>query len=153
MAKRWVELRVGIDRDDVPLAQVYGDQMTIAVGDDQGVVAELLVPLEAARAWAGELFWAVVEAHRDAAGDPHGLSEEDLADLADPHAYRPGSSLALVGDESGPARMGFHILLTVEGQALEDGALRAALVEHLAGRFNLADIAVSAGQAVAGKRS
>ncbi len=129
MAERWVELRVGIDPDDVPMAQVYGDQMTLAVGDDVAVVAELLVPIERARAWAGELFAAVSTAYAEATGDPHALSHEELAGLPDPEGYQPASSLCLMAEGDEPARMRFQVALTIAGQFLSDEELRAALVE------------------------
>lgn len=97
-----------------------------------------------------ELFAAVTVAHREATGDPHALADPELAELGDPEAYHPASTLALAGTDTEPARMQFVIALTIEGLLLHDAVLRAAIVENLTGRFNTAAVAVSNGQAVAG---
>jgi len=56
----------------------------------------------------------------------------------------------LAGDDTGPARMRFHVVLTVEGAHLAAGTLRSALAACLRERFNLASLGISPGQAVAG---
>lgn len=80
---------MGIDPDDLPMAAVFGDQVSIAVGDDTVINCELQVPLERAREWAGELFGAVSVAYREATGDPHALSDQELALLPPADAYDP----------------------------------------------------------------
>lgn len=115
-----------------------------------GGYANLVLPVDGARAWAGELFGAVTVAHREATGDPHALTDAELAELPDPEGYEPASTLALAGTEAEPARMRFVIALTVEGRFLHDADLRAAIVEDLTARFNTAHVAVTNGQAVTG---
>ncbi|MGH9267129.1 MAG: hypothetical protein ACRD0D_03025 [Acidimicrobiales bacterium] len=116
-----------------------------------GGYANLILPVDGARAWAGELFGAITVAHREATGDPHALTDLDLAELPDPNSYEPASTLALAGTEAEPARMRFVIALTIQGQVLHDADLRAAIVEDLTARFNTVQVAVSNGQAVAGQ--
>ncbi|MGH9282683.1 MAG: hypothetical protein ACRD0S_07070 [Acidimicrobiales bacterium] len=151
MTERWAELRVGIDPDDVPLVAVCGDQMSVAVGDDIAVSCELQLPLARARQWAAELFDAIAVAHREATGDPHALSDLEVAFLPDPGAYQPGPGLVVEGDEAGPARVRLHVAIDVEGRHLHCASLRAAVVEVLAARFNTTRVAVSAGTPLAGR--
>lgn len=49
--------------------------------------------------------------------------------------------------------MRFVIALTIQGLFLHDGDLRAAIVEDLLARFNTVAVAVSDGQAGAGRPS
>lgn len=100
--------------------------------------------------WAGDLFGAVTVAHREATGDPHALTDAELAGMPDPHAYQPAVTLSLAGTEAEPARMRFTIAVEICGQRLCDAFLREAIVEHLLARFTTATVAVSNGQAVAG---
>ncbi|MGH9150145.1 MAG: hypothetical protein ACRD0D_02260 [Acidimicrobiales bacterium] len=151
MTERWAELRVGIDPDDVPLVAVCGDQMSVAVGDDIAVSCELQLPLARARQWAAELFDAIAVAHREATGDPHALSDLEVAFLPDPGVYQPGPGLVVEGDEAGPARVRLHVAIDVEGRHLHCASLRAAVVEALAARFNTTRVAVSAGTPLAGR--
>jgi hypothetical protein len=150
-AERWAELRVGIDPDDVPLVAVCGDQLSVAVGDDIAISCELELPLDRAREWAAELFDAIAVAHREATGDPHALSDLEIAFLPDAGAYDPGPGLVVTEDEAGPAQVRFHVALDVEGRHLHCASLRAAVIETLAGRFNTTHVAVSAGTPLAGR--
>ncbi|MFV0318268.1 MAG: hypothetical protein ACK5O2_15070 [Microthrixaceae bacterium] len=87
-------------------------------------------------------------AHRDATGDPHALTGEELAAVCDPNGYDPASTrLHLVGTDDAPARMRFTIAIDIAGLSLSDGPLRAGLVEALTTRFNTTRIAVSNGVA------
>lgn len=150
-----LELRLPVDVDEAPLGyDDYGGTLAIELALAGGGYANLILPAEGARAWAGELFAAVTVAHREATGDPHALTDLELAELPelpDPNGYEPASTLALAGTEAEPARMRFVIALTIQGQSLHDADLRAAIVEDLLGRFNTVEVAVSNGQAVAGQ--
>lgn len=149
--ERWAELHVAVDPDDLPLAMVFGDQVTIAVGDDATITCELQVPLDRVREWAGDLYAAVSVAYREATGDPHALSDEELAMLPPADAYDPGPGPLVTEDEHGPAVVRFHVAVDVQARCLDVPALRAALVEALAGRFNTIRVAVSAGEPLAGR--
>ncbi len=117
-----------------------------------GGYANHILPVDAARAWAGELFAAATVAHREAVGDPHALSDLELAELPEPEGYDPGPGVLVQGDDSAPARVRFHVALDIEGACLPTEALRAAVVEAL-GRFNTTRIAVSAGDPIVGRVS
>jgi hypothetical protein len=147
-----LELRLPVDVTEPPLGyDDYGGTLAIEVMLAGGGYANLILPTDGARAWAGELFGAVTVAHREATGDPHALTDLELAELPDPNSYEPASTLALAGTEDEPARMRFVIALTIQGQVLHDADLRAAIVEDLTARFNTVAVAVSNGQAVAGE--
>jgi hypothetical protein len=124
-----LELRLPVDVDEAPLGyDDYGGTLAIEVMLAGGGYANLILPATGARAWAGELFAAVTTAHREATGDPHALTDLDLAELPDPDAYEPASTLHLAGTETAPARIRFVIALTIEGLSLQDADLRAAIV-------------------------
>lgn len=147
-----MELRLPIDATNRPLGYPNPDDtldIEIALDTDAGFL-NLVLPVETARMWAGDLFGAVTVAHREATGDPHALSDLDLAAMPDPHGYQPKMTLALHADEHGPARMRFHVAVEIPGQILNDADLRAALVEALQARFPTSHIAMSNGQRVAG---
>ncbi len=145
-----LELRRPVDVDEAPLGyDDYGGTLAIEIALAGGGYANLIPPPKAHRAWAGELFGAVTVAHREATGDPHALTDLDLAELPDP-AYNPASTLHLAGTETEPARMRLVIAL-IEGLSLHDADLRAAIVENLTRRFNTVGVAVSNGQAIAGR--
>ncbi|MGH9269017.1 MAG: hypothetical protein ACRD0D_12685 [Acidimicrobiales bacterium] len=148
-----LELRLPVDVDEAPLGyDDYGGTLAVEVMLAGGGYANLILPVDGARAWAGELFAAVTVAHREATGDPHALTDLELAELGDPNSYEPASTLALAGTEAEPAQMRFVIALTIQGQVLHDADLRAAIVEDLTARFNTVHVAVSNGQSVAGER-
>lgn len=147
-----LELRLPVDVSEPPLGyDDFDGHLAVEVMLAGGGYANLVLPVDGARAWAGELFSAVAVAHREATGDPHGLTDLELAELGDPDSYEPASTLALAGTEDEPAQMRFVIALTIQGQFLHDADLRAAIVEDLQRRFNTVDVAVSNGQAVAGQ--
>lgn len=146
-----LELRLPVDVDEPPLGyDDYGGTLAIEIALAGSGYANLILPVDGARAWAGELFGAVTVAHREATGDPHALTDLELAELPDPNCYEPASTLALAGTEAEPARMRFVIALTVQGLFLHDADLRAAIVGDLTARFNTAHVAVSNPQPVAG---
>jgi hypothetical protein len=150
-----VELRFAIETNEAPLAYpplaypAAAEQLEVELAGP-GVLATLVVPIDGARAWAGELFTAVSVAYREATGDPHALTDFELAGLADPEGYDPGPGVLVVGDDDTPARVRFHLVVDIAGRCLSTAGLRAGLVEHLAGRFNVAHLAVSAGEPIAG---
>jgi len=154
-----VELRFAVDATEAPLAYpVVGypdpgvaEQLEVEVAGP-GLFATLILPIGEARSWAGELFGAVSVAYREATGDPHALTDFELASLGDPDGYDPGPGLLVVGqDDNTPARVRFHVAVDIAGHCLSTADLRAALVEALGEQFNLAHIAVSAGEPVAGR--
>lgn len=106
--------------------------------------ATLVLATHGARSWAAELFDAVAVAHREATGDPHALSDLEVAFLPDPDAYDPGPGQVVTEDEAGPARVRLHAAIDIEGRHLHCASLRAAVVEALAARFNATRVAVSA---------
>jgi hypothetical protein len=154
-----VELRFAVDATEAPLAYPVltypepeaADQLEVELSGP-GVLATLVLPIVDARWWAGELFNAVSVAYREATGDPHALTDYELASLGDPDGYDPGPGMLVVGvDDDTPARVRLHIAVDIAGRCLSTAELRAALVEHLGERFNLAHVAVSAGEPVAGR--
>ena len=151
-----VELRFAVDGREAPL--VYPDSIHVEPVEDlavevagPGVLATLVVPVGQARTWAGELFAAVSVAYREATGDPHALSDFELANLPAADGYDPGPGLFVEGDDDQPARVRFHIAVDVDGLCLSTADLRAGLVEALTERFNVARIGVSQGEPRAGR--
>lgn len=114
-----------------------------------GVLATLVLPLEKAREWAGELFAAVSVAYREATGDPHALSDEEIAGLAKV-GYDPPPGVHVSGDECSPARVRFEVAFDVLGISLSTGRLRAAIVTALAENFQSDHVCVSEGQPITG---
>jgi hypothetical protein len=148
-----VELRFAVE---APL--VYPDSVHVEPVEDlavevagPGVLATLVVPVGEARSWAGELFAAVAVAYREATGDPHALSDVELANLPAADSYHPGGGLLVEGDDDRPARVRYHIAVDIDGLCLSTAALRAGLVEALTERFNVARVAISQGEPRAGR--
>ena len=52
-----------------------------------------------------------------------------------------------------PATVRFYIALDIAGQCLSTAEFRAAVVEHLGERINLAHVAISSGERLAGRRA
>lgn len=115
-----------------------------------GLLATLVLPIDQAREWAGELFQAVSVAYREVTGDPHALTDLELSSLPLVDEYNPGAGLIVHGDEREPARARFHLEVEIEAEFLSTGGLRAALVEAITERFNTTKVAVSAGEAITG---
>jgi len=154
-----VELRFAVDAAEAPLAYpalTYpepeaADQIEVELSGP-GVLATLVLPIATARSWAGELFAAVSVAYREATGDPHALTDFELASLPPADGYDPGPGVLVVGDNDDiPACVRFHIAVDIAGHCLSTADLRAGLVDHLAERFNVTRVAVSAGEPVAGR--
>ena len=152
-AEPLIELRLPIDAAEAPLGYPDADgTLAVEVALAGGGYASLLVTTGVARCWAGALFDAVATAHREATGDPHALSELEIAFLPDAGAYDPGPGVVVVGaDDASLARVRFHVVLDIEGRCLSTASLRAALVETLTARFNTTRVAVSAGEPLAGR--
>ncbi|MGH9283864.1 MAG: hypothetical protein ACRD0S_13120 [Acidimicrobiales bacterium] len=151
-AERPIELRLPVDAGEAPLGYHDHDgHLAVEIALAGGGYATVVVATDGARTWAAELFDAVAVAHREATGDPHALSDLEIAFLPDPDAYDPGPGLVVTEDEAGPARVRFHVALDIEGRHLHCASLRAALVESLAARFNTTRVAVSAGTPLAGR--
>lgn len=150
-----VEIRIPVDATEAPIA--FEDSvpeptdLAVEVAGPAGLLATLVLPIERAREWAAELFQAVSVAYREITGDPHALSDFELASLPPANEYSPGPGVMLTGDEEAPARARFHVAVEIEGEFLSTGGLRAALVEALVERFNVSRVAVSAGEPTAGR--
>src|SRR5260370_577788 len=116
------ELRFSVDADEPPLAYpdgpwpppAHAEALAVQVAGP-GLRATLVLPMDAARWWAGELYAAVSVAYREATGDPHALSDAELAALPPAESWRPGPGLLLEGVGAAPARVRFHIALDVQG--------------------------------------
>lgn len=149
-----VEIRIPVDAAEAPIAfeDTFPDaaDLAVEVAGPAGLLATLVVPIDGARQWAGELFQAISVAYREVTGDPHALTDYELANLPPVDEYNPGAGLIVHGDEREPARSRFHIDVEIEAEFLSTGGLRAALVEAVTERFNVTRIAVSAGEATAG---
>ena len=154
-----VELRFAVDATEAPLAYpqlCYPDpdvvgQLEVELAGP-GLLATLILPIDQARTWAGELFSAVAVAYREATGDPHALTDLELASLPPADGYDPGPGVLVVGaDDDNPARVRFHIAVDIAGHSMSTAELRAGIVEHLADRFNVAHMAVSVGEPLAGR--
>ncbi len=130
-------------------AKIAGLEVALSVGG----YANLVLAVDQARSWAGEVFAAISAAYREATGDPHALSDAELAALPLADAYGPGPGAHFCGDDHGPAVVRFHIAIDVQGECLDAGPIRAGLVEHLTERFNTTRVAVSAGFAISGQVS
>jgi len=148
------ELRIPIDASEAPIAfeDTYPDATDLAVemAGPAGLLATLVLPIDAAREWAGELFTAVSIAYREVTGDPHALTDHELANLAPVDEYNPGAGLIVHGNDDSPARARFHIEVEIEAEFLSTAGLRAALVEAISERFNTTKVAVSSGEPTAG---
>ena len=125
-----VELRFAVDATEAPL--VYPDSCSEPVEDlavelaGPGLLATPVLPLDQARSWAGELFSAVSVAHREATGDPHALTDFELASLGGPNAYDLGPGVLVVGDDDDtPARVRFYLAVEIAGHCLSTADLRA----------------------------
>jgi hypothetical protein len=109
------------------------------------------VDITEARNWAAELFACVSAAYREATGDPHALSEDEVASLnAAGTGYIAGPGFGLRADDNGPARLRFNIVVEIAGQSLNSSLLRETLVERITGDFNVAHVAVSGGEPQSG---
>lgn len=103
--------------------------------------------IEEARNWAAELFGAVSSAYREATGDPHALSDDEVASLdAAGTGYVAGPGFNLRADGKGPARLRFSLVVDIAGQSLHSALLRESLVNQLTKDFNVAHVAVSGGE-------
>jgi hypothetical protein len=155
-----VELRFPVDAGEPPLAYPGAargdrpvDQLEVELAGP-GLLATLVLPIGDARSWAGELFTAVAVAYREATGDPYALTDFELATLPPADAYDPGPGVLVHGeDDDTPARVRFHVAVDISGHCLSTADLRAALVEHLASRFNVTHIGVSHGETLDGRET
>lgn len=149
------ELRIPIDATEAPNAYqdtwIDTDEMAVDLAGPAGLLATLVLPTEAAREWAAELFAAISVAYRELTGDPHALTDDELAALPPVDSYQPGAGVVLAGSEASPARARFHVAVDIEAEFLSTGGLRAAIVEALSERFNTTRVAVSVGEPLAGR--
>ena len=144
------ELRVGVDAAEMALGYDDGDgRLAVDIALDPAGVATLVLDTDQAREWAGGLFAAVSVAYREATGDPHALTDHELACLPDPSRYVRGGG-SVVHGTCEPAQVRFTIALTVQGQVLDTAALAEAIVETLSDRFRPVDVRVDAGTPISG---
>jgi hypothetical protein len=146
------ELRFQVDADEAPLCYPDGhpDHENLAVEvAGPSVLATLVIPVDKAREWAGELFGAVSVAYRELTGDPHALSDGEIAGLTEV-GYDPPFGILVSGDKCSPARVRFEVSFDVLGISLSTGRLRAAIVEALEESFQTDHICVSEGQPITG---
>jgi len=149
-----IELRLPIDGAEAPFA--YPDTsgcLALEVALSPGGYASLVLPTGDARRWAADAFAAISVAYAEATGDPHALSEEELASLPPARTYHPGAGLHLCAEGKGPAVMRFHLVVDLAGECLDEALLRSALVEELSERFKVARVGVSAAFALSGRPS
>jgi hypothetical protein len=148
------ELRIPIDATEAPIAfeddYPDGSDLAVELASPAGMLITLVVATSQAREWVGELFAAVSVAYREITGDPHALTDFELASLPPADSYDPGPGLIVHGDETSPARARFHLEVEIEAEFLSTAGLRAALVEAICERFNTTKVAVSTGEATAG---
>jgi hypothetical protein len=149
-----IELRLPVEAADAPFAYPDADGcLAVEVALTGGGYASLVLAVDQAPNWAGEVFAAISTAYREATGDPDALSEDELAALPPADVYRPGPGTHFCGEGDRPAVVRFHVVVDVEGECLDAGPLRAALVEHISERVNTTRVAVSEGFAIAGRAS
>ena len=152
-----VEVRLRVDPAEAPLAyaelpDAHGQVDVVVEVAGPTVMASLVVPADQVRGWAGGLFAAVAVAYREASGDPHALTDTDLAAFPATEGYHPGPGQVVVaaGDDT-PARVRFHAAIDIDGRCLATATLRAALIETLTTRFNTSRVAVSPGEPLTGR--
>jgi hypothetical protein len=148
------ELRIPIDVTEAPIAYqdtwIDATDLAVDMTGPAGLLATLVLPIQHAREWAAELFAAVSVAYREITGDPHAMTDFELASLPPADEYHPGPGLIVHGDDTSPARARFHVDVEIEAEFLSTAGLRAALVEALTERFNVTKVAVSSGEPTAG---
>lgn len=149
-----MELRLPVQAANTPVAYPdAGGWLALEVALSGGGHANLVLATEQARRWAGDVFAAVSAAYREATGDPHALSDDEIAALPPADTYDPGPGLHFYSEGDRPAVVGFHVEVDIEGECLGSAHLRAALVEYISARFNTTRVAVSEGFAIAGRSS
>jgi hypothetical protein len=97
--------------------------LAVEMAGPAGLLATLVLPIGTAREWAAELFAAVSVAYREATGDPHALTDFELASLPPADEYNPGAGLIVHGNETESARARFHIDVEIEAEFLSTGGL------------------------------
>ena len=148
------ELRIPIDAAESPFAYpdtwIDTDDLAVDLSGAAGLIATLVLPTATAREWAAELFAAVSIAYREVTGDPHALTDDELAALPPADLYHPGPGLIIHGDDTEPARVRFHLDIEIQAEFVSTAGLRAALIEAITERFNTTKVAVSTGETTAG---
>lgn len=152
-AEPLIELRLPVDAGEAPLGFADGDgHLAVEMALAGGGWASVVLPTDGAKPWAAALFDAVATAHREATGDPHALSDLEVAFWPDASAYDPGPGVLVCGDDDALARVRFHVVVEAQGRTLATSELRAGIIEAL-GRFNTTRLAVSAGEPLSGRVS
>jgi hypothetical protein len=81
MTTEATDIRFAVDTEEMPLSypewrgQVARRLVVEVPG--QHLLVSLVLPIETAREWAGELFAGVASAYREATGDAHAMSDEE----------------------------------------------------------------------------
>jgi hypothetical protein len=138
-----VEVRFTVDATE-PRAYARDDEGFDVEVLGPGGWATLTPPLDA-REWAGELYAAVSVAHREATGDSHALTDDELAAFA-PDGYDAAPGILVVGDGDERAVVRIHLVVDVAGDCLSTSALREELVDRVTVAFNTTRVAASAGE-------
>lgn len=144
-----VEVRFPVETSVPPWAHARRDVVEVEAVGPGGVVT-LELPIEDARAWSAETFAAVSRAYREATGDPHALTDAELAELPDPNRYHRSRSTLVQGTQAEPAQVRFHIALTIAGQALSTSMLTEAIIDTLLHRFNTIEVLIDDGTPITG---
>ena len=153
MTTEATDIRFVVDTEEMPLCYPEGcrpaaERVVVEIAGEHLLVT-LVLPIETAREWAGELFAGVSSAHREATGDPHAMSADEVAGFTRA-GYDPPPGVHVSGEECSPARVRFEVAFDVLGLSLSTGNLRAAIVAALQENFQTDHICVSDGQPITG---
>jgi len=147
------DIRFAVDTEETPLCypEWRGQVAQRLVVEVPGphLLVTLVLPIGTAREWAGELFAGVASAYREVTGDPHAMSDEQVAGFASA-GYDPPPGIHVSGEECSPARVRFEVSFDVLGISLSTGNLRAAIVTALEENFQADRICVSEGRPITG---
>jgi hypothetical protein len=153
MTTEATDIRFAVDTEEMPLSypewRGQAAQRLVVEVPGRHLLVSFVLPTETAREWAGELFAGVASAYREATGDPHAMSAEEVAGFTRA-GYDPPAGIHVSGEECSPARVRFEVAFDVLGLSLSIGNLRAAIVAALQENFQTDHICVSDGQPITG---
>jgi hypothetical protein len=153
MTTEATDIRFAVDTEEMPFSypewrgQVA--QRLVVEVPGRHLLVSFVLPIETAREWAGELFAGVSSAYREATGDPHAMSADEVAGFTRA-GYDPPPGVHVSGEECSPARVRFEVAFDVLGLSLSTGNLRAAIVTALEENFQADRICVSEGRPITG---
>ena len=153
MTTEATDIRFAVDTEQEPLCYPewsgeVAKRLVVEV-PGQHLLVTLVLPPETAREWAAELFAGVASAYREATGDPHAMSDEEVAGFARA-GYDPPPGIHLSGEECSPARVRFTVAFDVLGLSLSTGNISAAIVAALQENFQTDHVTVSDGLPISG---